>query len=86
MSSAENGTGQVVALHLAERTRQQSAAATAQQIMNTIAAAKTQLLQQFATATAETVGADSETGRMLITSLRQRLGTAGDDPERGGRR
>lgn len=75
--------GRIEHLHLDERTRQHPAADTAQKIMETLAAAKAELIQRFAEVTAETVGADSETGRMLMTSLRTRLGPAGDEPAGG---
>ncbi|GID98209.1 YbaB/EbfC family nucleoid-associated protein [Amorphoplanes digitatis] len=66
--------GQIARLHLDEQTRQQPAAATARQIMQTLRAARAQLIRQFDEVTAETVGADSETGRMLTAGLRRRLG------------
>lgn len=66
--------GSVERLHLDERTRRQPAAETARTIIETLEAAKTELIRQFDEATAETVGADSETGRMLMASLRNRLG------------
>ncbi|UQU64321.1 YbaB/EbfC family nucleoid-associated protein [Couchioplanes caeruleus] len=66
--------GQLTQLHLDERTRRQSAAATARAIMEALQAAKDALVMKFEAATAETVGADSETGRMLNESLRRRLG------------
>jgi len=71
--------GQIERLHLDERTRQHSAAVTAQKIMETLATARAELIQRFDEVTAETVGADSETGRMLMTSLRKRLGLAADE-------
>ena len=39
--------------------------------------------QRFDEVTADTVGAESETGRMLMTSLRKRLGPAADEPAGG---
>ena len=66
--------GQLVHLHLDERTRQRPAAETASDIMEALQAAKSDLIRQFDTATAETGGAGSETGRMLTESLRRRLG------------
>jgi DNA-binding protein YbaB len=71
--------GQIVHLHLDERIRQQSAATTAQKILDTLVAAKADLIQRYHEATAETVGPDSETGRALMSSLRKRLGTDGGD-------
>ena len=66
--------GQLQRLHLDERTRRQSAAATARAVLATIRAAQDDLIRQFAQATADTVGPDSETGRALTESLRRRLG------------
>jgi hypothetical protein len=73
--------GQIERLELAEQTRQQPASATARQIMETIAAAKSNLILHFADLTEETVGIDTETGRTLMASLRKRLAFAEDDPE-----
>jgi DNA-binding protein YbaB len=71
--------GQLTRLHLEERTRQQPAEATARAIMEALHAAKRDLIRQFDEVTAETVGADSETGRKLVESLRRRLGeTSGE--------
>jgi hypothetical protein len=75
--------GQIKRLHLEERTREHSAAATAGKIMATLGAAKAELIQLFDEVTAETVGADSETGRMLMASLRERLGPTGDESAGG---
>ncbi|MEU8815376.1 YbaB/EbfC family nucleoid-associated protein [Actinoplanes sp. NPDC048796] len=69
--------GQIADLHLDEGIRRQSAEATARSIVETLQAAKENLIRQFGTATAETVGADSETGRMLVEALRHRLGSSG---------
>jgi DNA-binding protein YbaB len=66
--------GQVERIHLDERTRQQSAETTARTIMDTLRAANTSLLKQFQRTIAETVGAGSETGRMLSAGLQKRLG------------
>jgi len=65
--------GQLVRLRLDEQTRQQSSAATAESIMETLQAAKDHLLRKFEEATAETVGPDSETGRALTEALHRRL-------------
>ena len=66
--------GHLVQLNLDERIRQQPAADTARTVMAALRTAKDDLIRQFETATAETVGTDSETGRMLTESLRRRLG------------
>jgi len=74
--------GQVQRIELDERTRQQSAAATSRTIMETLRAANADLLRQFEEATAATVGAESETGRMLVAGLRRRLERAQEDDVR----
>jgi len=59
-------------LHLDERTRQHAAPQAARTIMDTVQAAKDDLVRQSEAATA--IGAHSRIGRMLIEALRRRLG------------
>jgi DNA-binding protein YbaB len=66
--------GRVERIHLDERTRQQPAEDTARDLMETLHAANASLLKQFQEITAETVGTDTETGRMLMAGLQKRLG------------
>jgi hypothetical protein len=66
--------GQIQRLHLEERIRQQPASKSADQILATVRAAQVKLVREFDEVTAQTVGGDSETGRMLKESLRKRLG------------
>jgi DNA-binding protein YbaB len=66
--------GRVERIHLDERTRQQPAETTARDLMETLRAATASLLRQFQEITADTVGAQTETGRMLMAGLRKRLG------------
>lgn len=66
--------GRVERIHLDERTRQQPAETTARDLMETLRAATALLFKQFQEATADTVGAETETGQMLIAGLRKRLG------------
>jgi DNA-binding protein YbaB len=66
--------GRVERIHLDERTRQQPAEDTARTLMETLRAASAALLKQFQEVTAETVGAETETGRMLMAGLQKRLG------------
>ena len=68
--------GRVQRIDLDERTRQQAAAATARTIMETLTAANADLLKRFEEVAEATVGAESETGRMLVAGLRKRLGAA----------
>jgi DNA-binding protein YbaB len=68
--------GQIQHLSLDEQTRQQPAAATAEKILETLGDAQAKLIRRLDKVTVETVGADSETGRMLMDSLRRRLGIA----------
>jgi hypothetical protein len=66
--------GQLARLRLDERTRQQSSVATARSVMETLQAAKGDLVRQFEEAAAGTVDPGSETGRALTEALRRRLG------------
>jgi DNA-binding protein YbaB len=66
--------GRVERLHLDERIRQQSADVTARTVLRILRAANASLVTQFEEATAETVGVETETGRMLLAGLRERLG------------
>jgi DNA-binding protein YbaB len=75
-----NRDGQVASLRLDEGIRQQSAAATSRTILQTLQSAKAELMNQFAEATAETVGAGTETGRALVAALQSRLGSPSVDP------
>jgi hypothetical protein len=69
-------SGDLVGLELDERTRQRPAAETARTILKTLRAAQARLTAAVADATAETVGADSATGRAVIASYTGRLGGA----------
>ncbi|MEV4389770.1 YbaB/EbfC family DNA-binding protein [Micromonospora sp. NPDC049580] len=68
-----DSAGLLIDLRLDERTRQQSAARTAQQILDTTRAARTDLLRQVAEVTAESLG-DDPSARAIIDSYRSRLG------------
>jgi DNA-binding protein YbaB len=65
--------GQVTSLRLDEEIRRQPASTTARQIMAAIRAAQSDLVRQYGEVTAETVGADSETGRAVLAGLKARL-------------
>ena len=69
-------SGDLVGLELDERIRQRPAAETARTILKTLRAAQARLTAAVADATAETVGADSATGRAVIASYTGRLGGA----------
>ena len=69
-------SGDLVGLELDERTRQRPAAETAGAILKTLRAAQAKLTEAVADATAETVGADSATGRAVLASYTGRLGGA----------
>ncbi|MCG5470443.1 YbaB/EbfC family DNA-binding protein [Micromonospora sp. LAH09] len=68
-------SGLLIGLWLDERIRQQPAARTAQQILETTAAARTDLLRQVRELTVEALG-DDASARAIIDSYRSRL--AGD--------
>jgi len=66
-------SGGLTRLLLDERTRDQSAARTAEQIMAAVRAAQTELTRLATEATAQTLGLESETGRALVASFANRL-------------
>jgi hypothetical protein len=72
--------GQVTGLRLDEEIRRQSAATTARQILSTIRAAQRALLRQVGDVAAETVGADSATGKAVIAGLSDRLSVGDEEP------
>ncbi|MFI5936279.1 YbaB/EbfC family nucleoid-associated protein [Actinoplanes sp. NPDC051494] len=65
--------GQITRLRLDEEIRRQSASTTEQQIMAAIRAAQLDLIRQYGEVIAETVGAESETGRAVLAGLAERL-------------
>ncbi|MGC4816816.1 YbaB/EbfC family DNA-binding protein [Micromonospora sp. DT63] len=67
-----DSAGLLIDLQLDERTRQQPAARTAQQILDTTRAARADLLRQVADVTAKSLGDDAST-RAIIDSYRSRL-------------
>nr|WP_296068748.1 YbaB/EbfC family nucleoid-associated protein [uncultured Actinoplanes sp.] len=71
-------TGGLVRLELAEGIRGRPADQTARQIMATLRSAKSRLTAAVAEAIAETVGADSPTGRAVISSYTERAGGAAE--------
>ncbi|BFU46755.1 YbaB/EbfC family nucleoid-associated protein [Krasilnikovia sp. MM14-A1004] len=64
--------GMLTGLDLHEDIRRQSAGRTAQQILATLAAAQQAMTKLATEATAETIGADTETGRAVIASFTAR--------------
>jgi DNA-binding protein YbaB len=66
------GNGMLTGLELDEDVRRQPAAETARQILATLTAAQAGLVAQATAVTAETVGADSETGKAVLASLARR--------------
>jgi DNA-binding protein YbaB len=71
-------SGAVTRLQLDERVRGQSAATTSEQILATVRAAQANLTRQAAEATAETMGADSETGLAIVDSFTRRFPALAD--------
>ena len=69
-------SGDLVGLELDERIRRRPAAETARSILTTLRVAQAGLTEAVADATAETVGADSATGRAVLASYTGRLGGA----------
>jgi DNA-binding protein YbaB len=71
--------GRVESIHLDEGIRRQPAEDTERILMETLRAATASLFRQFEAATADTLGVDNETGRMLMAGLRKRLGEPDDE-------
>ncbi|HLU32671.1 MAG TPA: YbaB/EbfC family nucleoid-associated protein [Natronosporangium sp.] len=77
-----DGAGRLVGLELGERARDLSAAGLAEVIMGTVARAQHGLNARVAEAVAETVGADTETGRAVLNSFAHRY----PDPDQSDER
>jgi hypothetical protein len=71
-------SGAIADLVLEEGIRDRPAAETARAILATLRAAQASLTKAATEATAETVGADSETGKAVIASYVARQGSADD--------
>jgi YbaB/EbfC DNA-binding family len=71
-------TGDLVALDLTEAIRGRPATDTAQLILATLRTARRHLAEAVTTATDETIGADSATGRAVIASYARRMGDPDD--------
>ena len=65
-------SGTMVGLELAEEIRRQPAEKTAREILATLGAAQLAMTAAATDVTAETVGADTETGRAVIASFTAR--------------
>jgi DNA-binding protein YbaB len=65
-------SGTMVGLELDEEIRGRSAAETAREILAALAAAQAEMTRAATEVTAETVGADTETGRAVISSFTTR--------------
>lgn len=76
-----DSVGSLIDLRLDERTRQQSAARTAQQIRETVKAAQADLLRQVTDAASETLGDGDPTAAAVIDSYRRRLDTDPGSPD-----
>jgi hypothetical protein len=72
-------SGSIADLWLAEGIRDQPAADTARAVRSTLRAAQAALTRAAAEVTAETVGADSETGRAVIASYAARMPAVDDE-------
>jgi DNA-binding protein YbaB len=78
VSVTVGSSGALVDLELDEEIRQQPAATTAREILSALRAAQRALTSAATAVTAETVGADSETGKAVIASDLARQGTVDD--------
>lgn len=78
-----DAAGSLADLRLDERTRQQAAARTAQQILETVRAARADLLRQVTAAARQTLGDADPTGQAVVDSYRRQLGTDLGRPDAG---
>ncbi len=76
VSVTVGSTGAITDLELAEEIRQRPAAETARAVLAVMRAAQASLTDAATTVTAETVGAESETGRAVIASYVSRQSPA----------
>jgi DNA-binding protein YbaB len=76
VSVTVGASGVMSDLALKEGIRDQPAATTARVILETLRAAQSSLTAAATTATAETVGTDSETGKAIVASYVTREGAA----------
>ncbi|GAB1689625.1 YbaB/EbfC family nucleoid-associated protein [Krasilnikovia sp. M28-CT-15] len=74
------GSGAVTALELDDRVQVLPGAELAAQIMATIQRAQAALVERVAEAVAQTVGADTETGRVVLASFAQRFAGSPESP------
>ncbi|AVT36542.1 YbaB/EbfC family nucleoid-associated protein [Plantactinospora sp. BB1] len=79
------GSGTITGLWLDEGIRRQPADRTSEQILAVIRQAMAELATRVARVTEETVGADSDTGRAVISSYAHRVPPVAED-DRDGRR
>jgi DNA-binding protein YbaB len=82
ISVTVSSSGSIVDLTLDERSRQQSAAETARQILATVRTAQAQLLEQIRAASQQAYGDGSATAESIVESYRQRLHPDGTDAAR----
>jgi YbaB/EbfC DNA-binding family len=73
-----DSSGMLSGLRLDDQVRRYSGTQLAQAVLATVRAAQADLTEQVRRATAETVGADSETGRAVLASYANRLSPTGD--------
>lgn len=72
-----DSAGGLLDLRLDEKTRGQSAAATARQVVTVARAARADLARQVEKATVDVLGADDPAGRAVVDSYRTRLQAQG---------
>jgi DNA-binding protein YbaB len=70
---AVDSSGNLTGLQLSARIQRTSPDVVARTIMETIAEAKRRIIEQTQEVIAATVGADSETGKAVAASLKERL-------------
>jgi DNA-binding protein YbaB len=72
---AVDANGTLTGIELSTRIQRTSPDVVSYTIMETLAEAKRRILEQTGEVIAETIGADSETGKAVTQNLRERFGT-----------
>ncbi|MGC5018537.1 YbaB/EbfC family nucleoid-associated protein [Micromonospora sp. DT47] len=81
-----DSSGALTALHLDDRVTGWPAARIERMIMTTLRQAQTALFEQIAATVADTVGADSETGRAVLGGYERRFPAVAEDGDNDGGR
>ena len=82
VSVAVDSTGNLIGIQLSARIQRTNPDVVSRTIMETIAEAKRRIIEQTQEVIAATVGADSETGKAVAASMKERLDSDTEDRSR----